>query len=209
VSRLTGYSDRIDHALAFAAKHHDRQVHRGVRAPYRTQAATVGIILTRYGQPEQTVVAGILYDVVADAVLDRQSRVAIDERVARKFGAETVSLLLSAIPGVVDDQGVELSHDERREELLRRLESAPPAARWVSAANALYELCSTVASLRRTIDPDTVWNALPLGRDGTLRWYRQLEQRLVELGFTAPIVDELREALSELATLAARPVSDT
>ena len=28
----TGYSDRINHALAFAAKHHDRQVRKGNRA---------------------------------------------------------------------------------------------------------------------------------------------------------------------------------
>ena len=45
---ITGYSDRINHALAFAAKHHDRQVHKGTRAPYGTHAANVAVILTRY-----------------------------------------------------------------------------------------------------------------------------------------------------------------
>ena len=32
----TGYSDRINHALAFAAKHHDQQVRKGTRLPYLT-----------------------------------------------------------------------------------------------------------------------------------------------------------------------------
>ena len=41
-----GYSDRVNHALAFAAKHHDQQVRRGTRAPYATHPANVAIILS-------------------------------------------------------------------------------------------------------------------------------------------------------------------
>ena len=62
----TGYSDRINHALAFAAKHHDQQVRKGTRHPYLTHPATVAIILTRYGQDEETIVAGILHSSIAD-----------------------------------------------------------------------------------------------------------------------------------------------
>ena len=60
---ITGYSDRINHALAFAAKHHDQRVRRGTRPPYLTHPANVAIILTRYGRDDQTVVSGILHDV--------------------------------------------------------------------------------------------------------------------------------------------------
>ena len=59
---ITGYSDRINHALAFAAKHHDQQVRKGTRLPYLTHPANVAIILTRYGRDEATVVAGILHE---------------------------------------------------------------------------------------------------------------------------------------------------
>src|SRR5512142_934229 len=65
---VIGYSDRINHALAFAAKHHDRQVRKGTRLPYLTHPASVAIILTRYGQDDETVVAGILHDVIEDCV---------------------------------------------------------------------------------------------------------------------------------------------
>jgi len=51
---MNGYSDRINHALAFAAKHHDRQVRKGTRLPYITHAANVALILTRYGCDETT-----------------------------------------------------------------------------------------------------------------------------------------------------------
>jgi len=43
---VTGYSDVINHALAFAAKHHDRQVRKGTKLPYLTHPANVAIILT-------------------------------------------------------------------------------------------------------------------------------------------------------------------
>ena len=59
---VTGYSDRINHAFAYAAKHHDQQVRKGTRLPYFTQPANVAVILTRYGCSEETVVAAILHD---------------------------------------------------------------------------------------------------------------------------------------------------
>ena len=50
---VTGYSDRINHALAFAAKHHAQQVWKGSsRVPYFSGPANVAIILTRYGQDD-------------------------------------------------------------------------------------------------------------------------------------------------------------
>jgi (p)ppGpp synthase/HD superfamily hydrolase len=64
---VTGYSDRINHALAFAAKHHDQQVRKGTRLPYFTKPANVAVILTRYAQDDATVVAGILHDKIGRA----------------------------------------------------------------------------------------------------------------------------------------------
>ena len=65
-----GYSDRIHHALAYAAKHHDREVRRGTRTPYFTAPSNVAVILTRYGRPEDTVVAGVLQPAVEDLLRD-------------------------------------------------------------------------------------------------------------------------------------------
>ncbi len=199
---MPGYSDRINHALAFAAKHHDRQVHKGARPPYRTRAANVAIILARYDQPDQTLVAAILLDVIHDAVSERRTRETLDERVGEKFGGDTLELVLSITPRPTDDEGLELSHEERRDDLLERLVRAPDAARWVSAADLLHEVSLTLANLRRTIDPDSVWATLPLGRTGTLGWFRRLYDRLDALAFTAPIMSEIGEALDALETVA-------
>src|SRR4051812_44489171 len=120
----SGYSDRIHHALAFAAKHNDRQVHKGTRQPYRTHAANVAIILTRYGCDDDTVVAGILQDVVADCVEERFSSDMLDQRIGQKFGADVLTSIVSITLRRVDHDGVDLSHEERRDDLLSRLEHA-------------------------------------------------------------------------------------
>jgi (p)ppGpp synthase/HD superfamily hydrolase len=195
----TGYSDRINHALAFAAKHHDRQVHKGTRAPYKTHAASVAIILTRYDRDDETVIAGILQDVVADCVNERYSREMLDQRIGQKFGGEVLDSLLSVTMARADADGVDLSHDERREDLLDRLERASDRARWVLAADALHAVGATLANLRRTIDADSVWSQLPMGKEGTSRWYRSICDRLRSVGFDAPIVEELARAVDELS----------
>ena len=79
---VTGYSDVINHALAFAAKHHDRQVRKGTKLPYLTHPANVAIILSRYGRDNDTVVAGILHDVIEDCVRDGFTRELLEQRTA-------------------------------------------------------------------------------------------------------------------------------
>jgi (p)ppGpp synthase/HD superfamily hydrolase len=198
VTPIRGYSDRINHALAFAAKHHDRQVRKGTRLPYLTHPANVAIILTRYGRDEQTVVAGILHDVIEDCVRDGYTRDMLEQRIGDKFGEEVLSTVLAVTHRQVDEEGVELSSEERRDDYLARLAAAPEGARWVCAADKIHNGSSILADLNRTLDPDTVWSRFNVGRVGTIRWYRRVYERLRELGFDAPIMDELREVAEAL-----------
>ncbi len=55
---ITGYSDRINHALAFADKHHDREVRKGTSAPYFTAPSNAAVILTDKQNPRGTRVFG-------------------------------------------------------------------------------------------------------------------------------------------------------
>lgn len=202
----TGYSDRINHALAFAAKHHDRQVRKGTRLPYLTHPANVAIILTRYGQPIETVVGGILHDVIEDCVREAFSRETLEQRIGDKFGSEVLDTVLAVTYRLVDDDGVELSHDDRREDYLARLATASESARWVCAADKLHNASTILADLRRTIDPDTIWSRFSGGKDGTIRFYRSVYDRLNEVGFSGEIMRELGAAvvsLEEFADVAA------
>jgi len=198
----TGYSDVINHALAFAAKHHDRQVRKGTKLPYLTHPANVAIILTRYGRDNDTVVAGILHDVIEDCIRDGYTREMLEQRIGDKFGPTVLDTVLAVTYRRHDDDGVELSGEDRKEDYLARLEVATEEARWVCAADKVHNASSIVADLRRTVDPETVWNRFGGGKSGTARWYRQVFDRLREVGFTAPIMTELDQVSAELTNLA-------
>ena len=205
---MTGYSDRINHAFAFAAKHHDRQVRKGTALPYLTHPANVAVILTRYGQDEDTVVAGILHDVIEDCVREGYSREELEERIGDKFGATVLETVLMVTHRRVDDAGHDLDRHEKKQDYLRRLAEASERARWVCAADKVHNGSTILADLRRTVDPHSVWSRFSVGKEGTIRWYRSVHARLAEVGFDAPIMAELDdvatalEAHSEIGTAA-------
>ncbi len=198
MSAARGYSDPINHALAFAAKHHDRQVRKGTRLPYLTHPANVALILTRYDRDEPTVVAGILHDVVEDCVRGGFTHQMLEQRIGEKFGADVLDTVLRVTKRQVDDVGVELSRDEQKEDYLARLGSASESALWVCAADKLHNANTILSDLRRTVEPDTVWSRFNAGKEGTVQWYRDVLDRLESIGFSGPIVSELREAVVAL-----------
>jgi len=204
---ITGYSDRINHALAFAAKHHDQQVRKGTRLPYITHPANVAIILTRYGRDDQTVVSGILHDVIEDCVREAYTREMLQQRIGDKFGEDVVDVLLAVTLRRVDDDGIELSHDERRDDYLERLSQASESARWVCAADKLHNASTVLADLRRTIDANSVWSRFTGGREATIRWYRRVFDRLQDIGFTGEIMAELERTVIGLEEYEPAPAS--
>jgi (p)ppGpp synthase/HD superfamily hydrolase len=199
---VTGYSDVINHALAFAAKHHDRQVRKGTKLPYLTHPANVAVILTRYGSSNETVVAGILHDVIEDCVRDGYTREMLEQRIGDKFGPKVLETVLAVTYRRHDDDGVELSSEDRKADYLERLSEANEDARWVCAADKVHNAASIVSDLRRTVDPETVWSRFGGGKAATARWYREVYERLRAVGFDAPIMEELDSVSSDLQKLA-------
>ena len=195
---ITGYSDRLNHALAFAAKHHDRLVRQGMRPPYPTLPANVALILTRYGRDEETVLAGILHDVLEGSVHERYVREMLVGRVREKFGDGVLETIMAATVRAVDDEGDELGAEERRTDWLERLGQADERARWVVAAARLHDAGTVLADLRRTSFPENVWSRHATGRDGTIAGWRRVHDRLRAVGFDAPIMDELRQTIETL-----------
>lgn len=195
---MRGYSDRINHALAFAAKHLDTQVRKGLRMPYVTHAANVAVILTHYGCDESIVVSGVLHDVIEDSVRDGYTADDLTVRIGAKFGDDVLRTVLSVTRRRHDDAGVEMSKDDVKDDYLSRLADASEDARWVCAAHTLHNAGTILADLRRTIEPMTVWSRGGSTRDGTVQWYRAVHERLQVIGFDAAIMQELGVMVSEL-----------
>lgn len=198
VTLKAGYSDKINHAFAFAAKHHDRQVRKGTKLPYLTHPANVAVILTRYDRDEDTVVAGILHDVVEDCVRDGYSEETLRQRIGEKFGYSVLQTVLQVTHRKLDDDGVELSSPERKTDYLERLSEADEAALWVCAADKIHNAHSILSDLRRTVESHAIWSRFSGARAGTVKWYRDVYERLKTLGFEASIMEELRMSVEAL-----------
>ena len=160
--------------------------------------SSVAIILTRYGRDDETVVGGILHDVIEDCVREAYTREMLEQRIGDKFGLEVLETVLAVTHRRLDDDGVELSHEERRDDYLERLERASETARWVCAADKLHNGGTILADLRRTIDPNSVWSRFTGGKEATIRWYRRIYDRLNEIGFQGEIMDELGRVVVDL-----------
>jgi len=119
-----------------------------------------------------------------------------------KFGATVLDTVLAVTYRRHDDDGVELSGDDRKTDYLERLSVASEEARWVCAADKIHNASSILSDLRRTVDAETIWSRFGAGRVGTGRWYRQVYERLREVGFDAPILEELDAVSGELQELA-------
>jgi len=126
----------------------------------------------------------------------------LEQRIGDKFGAKVLETVLAVTYRRQDDDGVEFSPDERRADYLERLAAANEDARWVCAADKIHNASSILSDLRRTVDPESIWARFSGGRAATARWYRQVYERLEQLGFNAPIMGELEKVSGELEKLA-------
>jgi hypothetical protein len=131
-------------------------------------------------------------------VRDGFTREMLEQRIGEKFGEDVLATVLAVTYRRVDDDGVELSSDDRKEDYLQRLADASAAALWVCTADKIHNANSVLSDLRRTVDPNSVWSRFSGGRAATVKWYRDVLGRLDELGFREPIVDELRETVTAL-----------
>jgi hypothetical protein len=140
--------------------------------------------------------------VIEDCVRDGYTREMLEQRIGDKFGPNVLETVLGVTYRRQNDDGVELSGDERKTDYLDRLASASDAAKWVCAADKIHNASSIISDLRRTVDPESVWSRFSGGKNGTVRWYRSVYDRLREVGFSAPIMSELERVSNDLESLA-------
>jgi (p)ppGpp synthase/HD superfamily hydrolase len=168
MSTSHGYSDRISHAFAFAAKHLPPLARRGSGALHLTQPANVAVILARYGCDEITIISGILGHLVNEASYG--SRTQLSNKIAEKFGAMVSQVIGDVAEPRYDSLGRERNWEVCRMDYLANLSAAGPRALDICAANQIHLCGSTLTDIRRLgIEYLSTYAEAPA--EQTLWWY--------------------------------------
>jgi (p)ppGpp synthase/HD superfamily hydrolase len=190
---MHGYSDRINHAFAFAAKYYGAVAPAGAGMDYLAHPANVAIILARYGCEQVTIVGGILHHVLEEATPDR--RPVLERKIADKFGPVALAIALDAVEPKYDRRGAERSWHSCKQEYLGQLAAAEPRALDICVADELHACGSTITALRR-LGVEYLRTISRAGSGQTIWWYRSMLE-VLETRADWP----RREMLSELRLL--------
>jgi len=159
------FSHAIERALRVAVDAHQGQVRKGAdRAPYVVHPMHVALILARWGQDDDVIVAGLLHDVAEDAP---------DLWPLARIDAEFGHHIARIVGELTEDK--DKSWDERKRAAIDHVPHMSPQAATVKAADKLHNLQSLAAELRAST-ADEAWARFRGGREKSL----QVAQDLVE-----------------------------
>ena len=168
---MLGYSDRINHAFAFAAKYHGAVAPPGAGMDYVAHPANVAVILARYGCEQATIVAGILHHVLEETASEH--RAVLEQKIADKFGPVVLAIARDAVEPKLDRRGAERSWQSCKQEYLTLLALAEPRALDIIVADELHACGSTITALRR-LGLEYLRTVSRAGSDQTIWWYRSM-----------------------------------
>jgi len=168
---MHGYSDRINHAFAFAAKYYGAVAPAGAGMDYLAHPANVAIVLARYGCEQVTVVAGILHHVLEEAAPG--NRPLLERKIADKFGPVALAIAKDALEPKFDARGAERSWQACKQEYLGQLAAAEPRALDICVADELHACGSTITALRR-LGVEYLHTLSRADSAQTIWWYRSM-----------------------------------
>lgn len=160
------YSDRVHHALAFAAKHFPERVSRYDDQSCLIRTSSVAVILARFQADESTIVGGVLKQLVDAAPYAAQPTIA--RQIIGKFGPVVAFAVEAAAEPRFDVMGRERTWKASRMEYLARIIDASPMAVDICVGEELHRVGAALTAIRRlgieylegigTPTPvDTVW----------------------------------------------------
>ena len=192
---MHGYSDRINHAFAFAAKYYNVLAPAGAGVDYLAHPANVAIILARSGCEQVTIVAGILHHVLEESPPDHWP--VLEQKISEKFGPVALAVAKDAIEPKFDRRGIERQWQPCKQEYLTQLAIAEPRAVDIIVADELHACCSIMTALRR-LGVEYLRTVSRAGSEQTIWWYRSMLEIL-----TARSDWPQREMISELRMMSA------
>ncbi len=165
---MRGYSDRINHALAFAAKYRAPHAPASGAMTFHAHPANVAVILARHDADETTLVAGILHNVLeVTPVIDHRD---LSHKIAEKFGPVVLAVARDAAEPYWDDRGAPLAWTHRKRELLGQLLLMSPRALDICCADEIHQCGTAIGVVDRLGTEYLAPHGLPHG-PAALSWY--------------------------------------
>ena len=174
-------------AFAYAAEKHAGQTRKQTAVPYLSHLMAVAALVLEGGGDEDLAIAALLHDVVEDCggvPRLREVRKMFGPRVAKVVEGCTDSFSDPKLPWLV-----------RKNEYLQRLKHEDSDTRLVSASDKLHNVRTVTADYRQ--EGESIWKRFSGGRDGTLWYYRALNDEFQRRKGNA-ITRELAVAMQEL-----------
>ena len=185
-------SARFNEALVYASELHAAQRRKGSGAPYIAHLLGVTAIVLEHGGSEDEAIGALLHDAVED-----QGGAPRLAEIRQRFGPVVAEI----VDGCTDsDTMPKPPWRERKEAYIAHLPNAGRSAQLVSAADKLYNVCSTIDDYRE--HGESVWQRFTTGRDGALWYYRTIAVTFDKLQGTS-LLSQLQRAVAELERLAA------
>lgn len=184
------FDPRLNHAINFAARHHDGQRRKGRDVPYITHPFYVALILARHNRPIEELMAAVLHDVVEDCAPDDNAARLLKDKIRDKFGVD-VSNIVWGVTERKRDQNEKLPPHTRKNLYLGRIADACEGSKWVCAADKIHNGSSVVLDLLHAADRDAVWSTFSGGKQMVTWWYREVHTTLRRSGFQGDIMGEL------------------
>lgn len=194
---MHGYSDRINHALAFAAKHYGAKAPTGLAFGYMVHPASMALYLTRHDCEEATIVAGIVHHVLEEA--DGRRRRELEEKVGEKFGPVVLAIARESVEPRYDERGGERPWRVYKQDYLLNLAVAEPRSLDICVADEIQVAGTTLTALRR-LGTEYLSTVARASSEQTIWWYRSLLEILsarAEWPHRA-MLDDLRHMSAEL-----------
>lgn len=176
---IYGYHDRINHALAFAAKYRAARTPRAGAMSFLAYPANVAIILARHDADELTIVAGIVHHVLE--VTHPRELAGIERKVDEKFGPVVLAIARDAIEPQLDDRGDTIDWPHRKRILLGHLHLMDPRALDICCAEEIHQCGTSIAVIERLGPEYLTPHGLP-GGPAALSWYDDLLESLGRRG---------------------------
>ena len=189
------YSNKISKAIRFSIKTHEiyqQQKRKGKDIPYITHPLTVGLILSRAGADEDTIVAGILHDTIEDSTSEKK---VTQEMLEKRFGVEVAELVAS-----VTETDKELTWEERKQEAFEHIKSFSHKSLLLKSADVINNTTELIDDYEH--EGNEIFKRFNAPKEKILNHTLRVITAIIERWSDNPLIDDLQSIAQKVQLIA-------